>query len=199
MNRDILVVLFRLQFRIIAATNRDLKHEVTEGRFREDLYYRLNVFPIHVAPLRERHEDIPLLAQHFVNFSVKAMGSSKPRLTRAGIIQLQNYDWPGNIRELRNVIGRSVILARGRTVEFDLPGNQSESENVAKNRARQIGMSLEQDTGRAGNIGFLTETEMQQFERNNLAAVLDKANWKIKGRRRRRIVGRQTGHACFAN
>ena len=99
--------------RIIAATNRDLKSEAAAGRFREDLYYRLNVFPIQVAPLRERGEDIPLLAQHFINLSVKEMGCAKPRLTRAGIIQLQSYDWPGNIRELRNVIERAVIISRG--------------------------------------------------------------------------------------
>ena len=93
----------RADVRIVAATNRDLKQEAVAGRFREDLFYRLNVFPIQVAPLRERHEDIPLLAQHFINLSVKEMGCTKPRLTRAGIVQLQGYDWPGNIRELRNV------------------------------------------------------------------------------------------------
>ncbi len=175
----------RADVRIIAATNRDLKLEVAEGRFREDLYYRLNVFPVQVTPLRERREDIPLLAQHFVTFSVKAMGSAKPRLTRAGIIQLQNYDWPGNIRELRNVIERAVILARGRTLEFDLPAHQTGSGNASSNRAvSENGMRerFEQDGRHAENNGFLTETEMQQFERNNLAAALEKANWKIKGR-----------------
>ena len=89
----------RADVRIIAATNRDLKKEAAAGRFREDLYYRLNVFPVQVTPLRQRRDDIPLLAQHFIKFSVKEMGCAKPRLTRAGIIELQNYDWPGNIRE----------------------------------------------------------------------------------------------------
>jgi DNA-binding NtrC family response regulator len=99
--------------RIIAATNRDLKKEVTAGRFREDLYYRLNVLPLTVATLKERKEDIPLLAIHFVELLVKELGCPKPRLTRAGIETLQGYDWPGNIRELRNVIERAVIFAWG--------------------------------------------------------------------------------------
>jgi transcriptional regulator with GAF, ATPase, and Fis domain len=168
----------RADVRIIAATNRDLKREAAAGRFREDLYYRLNVFPIQVAPLRERREDIPLLAQYFVNFSVKAMGAAKPRLTRAGIIQLQGYEWPGNIRELRNVIERAVILARGRTLEFDLPANQNES---GTNRAPTAREPFEPDADQGEKTDFLTETQMRQYEHNNLAIALEKSDWKIKG------------------
>jgi transcriptional regulator with GAF, ATPase, and Fis domain len=161
----------RADVRIIAATNRDLKTEAAARRFREDLYYRLNVFPVQVAPLRERREDISLLAQHFINNSVKEMGSAKPRLTRAGCIQLQNYDWPGNVRELRNVIERAVILARGKTLEFDLPIRQNQSHSVSpKSRAESF---IE--------AGFFTEAEMLQKERDNLERVLEKANWKVKG------------------
>ena len=107
--------------RIIGATNRDLKKAVAAGRFREDLFYRLHVFPIHVTNLRERKDDIPLLAQHFVDLSVKELRCPKPRLTRAAVAGLQNYDWPGNVRELRNAIERAVILARGGPLHFDLP------------------------------------------------------------------------------
>jgi transcriptional regulator with GAF, ATPase, and Fis domain len=161
----------RADVRIVAATNRDLKTEAGTGRFREDLYYRLNVFPIQVAPLRSRREDVPLLSQHFINISVKEMGCARPRLTRAGIIQLQNYDWPGNIRELRNVIERAVILARGKTLEFDLPIHQTQTLAVSpKARAE-----------RSAEAGFFTEAEMLQKERDNLAQVLANANWKIKG------------------
>ena len=103
----------RADVRIVAATNQDLKMEVAAGRFREDLYYRLNVFPMELAPLRDRVEDIPLLAAHFVELSLRELGCPRPRLTQAGIEALQNYDWPGNIRELRNVIERAVIFARG--------------------------------------------------------------------------------------
>ena len=113
----------RADVRIVAATNRDLKKEVTAGRFREDLYYRLNVFPMKLAPLRERREDIPLLAAHFVELSLRELGCPRPRLTRAGIETLQGYDWPGNIRELRNVIERAVIFARWRRSGFRPAGD----------------------------------------------------------------------------
>jgi transcriptional regulator with GAF, ATPase, and Fis domain len=161
----------RADIRIIAATNRDLKKEAAGGRFREDLYYRLNVFPIQAVPLRERRDDIPLLAQHFINLSVKEMGCAKPRLTRAGAIQLQGYDWPGNVRELRNVIERAVILARGKTLEFDLPVSQAQSPHVATMTAAPA----------SAGEGIMTEAEMRQHERDNLARTLEQANWKIKG------------------
>ena len=159
----------RADVRIVAATNRDLKKEAAAGRFREDLYYRLGVFPIQVAPLRERREDIPLLAQHFVKLCVMEMCAAKPRLTRAGITQLQGYDWPGNIRELRNVIERAVILAHGGALQFDFPDDQMERGNPLT--------GVENDSVDS----FLTETEMRRYERDNLASVLEKTDWKIKG------------------
>lgn len=158
--------------RIVAATNRDLKKEVAAGRFREDLYYRLNVFPIQVAPLRERTEDIPALAQHFTQVSARELGCPKPRLTRAGMIQLQGYDWPGNIRELRNVIERAVIRARGGALAFDLP--LSPVPGAAR--------STKPSADASGQREFLTEAEMLLHERENLRAVLEKTGWKIKGK-----------------
>jgi transcriptional regulator with GAF, ATPase, and Fis domain len=161
--------------RIIAATNRDLKKEAAAGRFREDLYYRLNVFPIQVIPLRERMDDVPLLAKHFVELSVRELKCAKPRLTRAGVTTLQSYDWPGNVRELRNVIERAVILARGGTLDFELPIATSSTPPRPLTRAAMPGEG-------AAEPGFLTEAELQRRERDNLIAVLEKANWKIKGR-----------------
>jgi DNA-binding NtrC family response regulator len=155
--------------RIIAATNRDLKKEVAAGRFREDLFYRLYVFPLKVAALRERKEDIPLLASHFVELSAKELGCPKPRLTSAGIGTLLRYDWPGNIRELRNVILRAAIFAQGGTLEFDLP--------VTGTTVTSLG---QQDSDQA-EPEYLTESEMRRRERENLFAVLQKAGWKIKG------------------
>lgn len=156
--------------RIIASTNRDLKKAVAAGRFREDLYYRLHVFPIQVAPLRERKDDIPLLAKHFVELSVKELRCPKPRLTRAAIDRLQNYDWPGNVRELRNVVERAVILARGGPLTFDLPVTDSTPAP-----------SVERPAGDRADAGFLTEAELQRRERENLLAVLQRTGWKIKG------------------
>jgi transcriptional regulator with GAF, ATPase, and Fis domain len=157
--------------RIIGATNRDLKKAAASGRFREDLYYRLHVFPIQVAPLRERKNDIPLLAKHFVELSVKELRCRKPRLTRAAVARLQSYSWPGNIRELRNVIERGVILARGGPLQFDLPVTDSWSVPVTSKAHSADKVRPE----------FLTEAEMLRYERENLLAVLSKAGWKIKG------------------
>jgi transcriptional regulator with GAF, ATPase, and Fis domain len=157
--------------RIIAATNRDLKQDVTAGRFREDLYYRLSVFPIQVATLRERRQDIPLLAQHFVELSVKELRCPSPRLTRAGVAGLLDYDWPGNIRELRNVIERAVILARGGPLQFDWPTTAT----------TPLPSSSAPRTETPTAQGVLTEAEMRRRERENLLAALELAGWKIKG------------------
>jgi len=157
--------------RIIGATNRDLKKEVAAGRFREDLYYRLHVFPIHVTTLKERKEDIPLLAKHFVELSVKELRCLKPRLTRAAVAKLQNYDWPGNVRELRNVIERAVILARGGPLHFDLPVTDSAPTPTSSTTRPGV---------RDGHE-LLTEAEIQRRERENLLAVLETTGWKIKG------------------
>jgi transcriptional regulator with GAF, ATPase, and Fis domain len=159
--------------RIVAATNRDLKKEVAAGRFREDLYYRLNVFPLTVAALRERKEDIPLLATHFVELLVKELGCPKPRLTRAGIEVLQGYDWPGNIRELRNVIERAVIFAQGGALEFDLPETGSSVDLTS--------FEPESGGGDQAEPEYLTESELRRRERENLFVVLQKASWRIKG------------------
>ena len=141
------------------------------GRFREDLYYRLNVVPMRIAPLRERKEDILLLAMHFVELSVRELGCPKPRLTRAGIEILQGYNWPGNVRELRNVIERAAILAGGAALEFDLPviGSAPDLTSAA--------LSDRDETGR----GYVTDVEIRRRERQNLFAVLQKTGWKIKG------------------
>jgi len=159
--------------RIIAASNRDLKEEVAAGRFREDLYYRLSVFPMQVASLKEREDDIPLLAKHFVETSVKELGCPKPRLTRAGVLKLQSYDWPGNVRELRNVIERAVILARDGPLNFDLPVTAASSSSS---------LGLKPLPGNKTPPEFLTDIEMQHLERENLLVVLQKTGWKIKGR-----------------
>ena len=114
--------LIKVDVRVIAATNRDLAKAVAEGRFREDLYYRLNVFPITVPPLRERREDVPLLVWAFVEEFSKAMGKSVEAITKSSLLGLQQHQWPGNVRELRNTIERAMILASGPTLKIHLPG-----------------------------------------------------------------------------
>jgi transcriptional regulator with GAF, ATPase, and Fis domain len=161
----------RADVRIIAATNRDLKMEVKAGRFREDLYYRLNVFPVQAAPLRDRREDIPLLAKYFVGVLGRELKCPKPRLTEAGVAALQDYDWPGNIRELRNVVERAIIVARGKALEFDLPTMKvAPAFPPPRLEIRETAQPE-----------FLTEPEIQRRERENLCVVLNKTGWKIKG------------------
>jgi transcriptional regulator with GAF, ATPase, and Fis domain len=111
----------KVDVRVIAATNRDLARAVAEGRFREDLYYRLNVFPITAPPLRERREDVPLLVWAFVDEFSKAMGKSIEAVSKSSLLRLQQYPWPGNVRELRNIIERAMILASGSTLRIDPP------------------------------------------------------------------------------
>ena len=157
--------------RITAATNRDLKKDIGAGHFREDLYYRLNVFPLQVPPLRERKGDITLLATHFVELLVKELGCPKPRLTRAGIEALESYEWPGNIRELRNVIERAAIFARGGALEFDLPVTGASVDPTSFGPQYSDGLDPE----------YLTESEMRRREWENLLAILQKTGWRIKG------------------
>jgi transcriptional regulator with GAF, ATPase, and Fis domain len=164
----------RVDVRVIAATNRVLKKEVTAGRFREDLYYRLNVFPITVAPLRERREDIPLLAAHFLDHACQRLHLRRPRLTRDLVPELQQYDWPGNVRELENVIERAVIMARrhGR-LRFDLAG---EGPRAAAPAALP---PAGQEGSRAKMV--LSDAEVRQVERENIQAALRQCGGRIRG------------------
>jgi len=114
--------------RIIAATNRDLAAEVKAGHFREDLYYRLSVFPIELPPLRDRLEDILALAHHFLQQSARKLRAPAPRLTPANVRELQSNDWPGNVRELQNVIERAVIRSRNGGLEL----GHSRASNIAR-------------------------------------------------------------------
>jgi transcriptional regulator with GAF, ATPase, and Fis domain len=164
----------RVDVRVLAATNRVLKKEMAAGRFREDLYYRLNVVPITVAPLRERREDIPLLAIHFLDHAAQRLHLRRPRLTRDHVRELQQYDWPGNVRELQNVIERAVIMARrhGR-LRFDLAGEEPRAPApAAPPPSRQEGSLPE---------GVLPDTEVRQLESENILAALRQAGGRIRG------------------
>jgi DNA-binding NtrC family response regulator len=108
----------KVEVRVIAATNRDLRNLVAEGRFQEDLFYRLNVIPIELPPLRERREDIPLLVDHFVRKHVQRTGKRIERVEKGALAALETYDWPGNVRELENAIERAVVLASGSVIDM---------------------------------------------------------------------------------
>src|SRR6201999_1927728 len=110
----------KINVRLIAATNGDLRAEAEAGRFRQDLYYRLSVFPVELPPLRKRADDIPLLAEHFLALAARKLGRPKLRLTLAHVQQLQQYPWPGNVRELQHVIERAAITADGPRLAIEL-------------------------------------------------------------------------------
>lgn len=110
----------KVDIRVIAATNRNLEALVDEGRLRQDLYFRLKVFPIHIPPLRERRCDIPALTQHFILKKYREMGFEDfPALAKGAIEKLNSYDWPGNVRELENAVEKAIIVSRGRPIEFN--------------------------------------------------------------------------------
>ena len=161
----------KVDVRIIAATNRDLRVEVEEGRFRQDLYYRLSVFPIALPPLRERHEDIPLLAAHFARKSARQMGRPTPQITKATMDALAAYDWPGNIRELQNAVERAVIVTRSGPLQFELPKSPPRAASAAPAAPAPV---LSPPT-------LLTREELKRQERENVARALKQADGKVFG------------------
>lgn len=163
--------------RLIAATNRNLKTEVENQRFREDLYFRLNVFPVEAVPLRERLEDIPLLTQHFIHRISKKLNRPEPRLTKANIKQLQSYNWRGNIRELQNVIERAIITSQGNRLQFELPMNMS----VNKQASMFILQESDSTKGASPSLLPYTETERLARDRENIILALKMSNNKISG------------------
>src|SRR5688572_21863182 len=153
----------KINVRVLAATNKDLEEEVAAGRFRIDLYYRLNVFPLVLPPLRERREDVPLLANYFLKKYSAEVGRQLPALSTEAINMLLQYDWPGNIRELENTIQRNIVLANSTVIEsLEVP--------VSKRVPALAG---------GNKNGFKTIIEN---ERDHILAVLESCNWKISGK-----------------
>ena len=157
----------KVNVRLIAATNRDLRSEAEAGRFRQDLYYRLSVFPIEVPPLRKRKEDIPLLADHFLKISARKAGRPKPPLTLASAQRLQQYDWPGNVRELQHVIERAVITTIGGRLNVELP-TSAKVAPAAKAPAVQP-------------AAVQTDEQIRALEAGNIRAALVATCGKISG------------------
>ncbi|MGC2493716.1 sigma-54 interaction domain-containing protein [Candidatus Binatus sp.] len=167
--------LIKVDVRVIAATNRDLFRSASEGTFRQDLYYRLNVFPVQMPPLRERCEDIPPLVHYFVRrFSLK-IGRKITRIQRETMERLMNYSWPGNVRELENVIERAVILSTGIELEVG-PGVLPEIAAVASAQAFVPRPAPVEKGPEAPS-----PQSIDQVERNHILEVLMRTNWRIEG------------------
>jgi len=157
--------------RLIAATNKNLKTEVENRTFREDLFFRLNVFPVEAVPLRNRIEDIPLLTRHFISIICKKLNQPEPRLSKANIKQLQSYRWQGNIRELQNVIERAIITSTGNRLQFDLP-----TDNPGLTAKAQTSV-LDEDVAQLP----YSEDERSVRDRENILLALKLSNNKISG------------------
>jgi transcriptional regulator with GAF, ATPase, and Fis domain len=142
--------------RIIAATNRDIEHEVKDGKFRKDLFYRLNVFPIPIPPLREHPEDIPLIVWAFVREFQKRMGKEIEAISQKSMEALQSYSWPGNVRELRNVVEHAMILSRSKTLVVHVPKIISSEASAPRN--------------------------LGDMERRHIMAVLERVGWRVAGK-----------------
>lgn len=149
----------KVNVRIIAATNRDLLQEIEQGKFREDLYYRLNVFPIHVPALRERADDIPFLVDHFMKKFATKFGKKVNSVSKKGMNELMTYQWPGNIRELENVIERAVILSPSTKLELSNALPKSNSKNLRNNKF----------------------SSLEEYERAYILKVLKHCHWRISG------------------
>jgi transcriptional regulator with GAF, ATPase, and Fis domain len=163
----------KVDVRIIAATNKNLMEEIQSGRFREDLYYRLNVFPVEVTPLRDRKEDIPLLVTHFIEVFSRRLNRPVPRLTEANLMDMKAHDWPGNVRELQNIIERALILSPHGRLHFDLPRVNSE--------VPLPGQSLS-EAASSPATPILTEADIAALQKQNMLAALIRSDWKIYGK-----------------
>jgi transcriptional regulator with GAF, ATPase, and Fis domain len=157
--------------RVIAATNRDLEQAVADGRFREDLYYRLSVFPIDVPPLRERSDDVVQIASHFLDRTCKDFGHRPLTFSRQQAALLKRYDWPGNVRELKNVIERAVILSQGKVLRLDLA-----MANILEAEARP---PLPDQSGPTTPV--LSETQVRELEKHNMLNALRVSEWRVSG------------------
>jgi formate hydrogenlyase transcriptional activator len=169
----------RTDARLIAATNRDLEALVNEQKFRSDLYYRLNVFPVRVPALRERPDDIPLLVRHFVQQFSRRMNRSVDTIPSETMTTLVRYHWPGNIRELQNVIERAVILSSGSVLK--VPTDELRLRISAKGDGSVLRDSGTDAPPAGDNSKGRLRAALNDAERQEIVATLEKTNWKVAG------------------
>jgi formate hydrogenlyase transcriptional activator len=177
--------------RVLAATNRDLKLAVEHGSFREDLFYRLNVFPIRLPSLRERVDDVPLLVEYFINRYAEKAGKKFCDITSNTLAMLQEYHWPGNIRELQNVVERAVILCDGETFSIDETWLSREAPTVSGpvvplvsppvGRLYPLGSEEEGETPNHSNTDIIRRDNLRRLERDSILAALKRSNQKVSG------------------
>ncbi|MGC8766003.1 MAG: sigma-54-dependent transcriptional regulator [Brevinematia bacterium] len=167
----------KVDIRVIAATNKDLKKAVSEGKFREDLFYRLNIINIHIPPLRERREDIPLLCDYFLKFYNKKHGKNILGIKQEAILILENYKWPGNVRELQNLIENLVILCNRKWITEDILPKHLKSADVSSEQKE---------------IKFFVGTSLDEIEKNAILSTLNYTNWNKSKAAKILNIGRKT-------
>lgn len=154
----------KVDVRVVAATNRDLQHASNIGQFRQDLFFRLNVYPITIPPLRQRKEDIPILIRHFTEKIGRKIGRRLKQISKADILKLQNYDWPGNIRELENVLERAIISSEGDTIKLDDDQLKSSLSQHIKN-----------------DLATNSTATLSDSQKSHITKVLEECEWIING------------------
>lgn len=166
----------KVDVRIIAATNRNLEDELEKGKFRQDLFFRLNVFPITIPPLRERDKDIILIAEYFLNKASKNIGKTIKPLTDDMKDSLMKYDWPGNIRELQNVIERAVITSVDGSLNLD-------ALSTVQNLTGMYDRKFNSATSDSRDNKILTDEDIRNIEKGNILKALEQCNWRISGKK----------------
>ena len=160
----------KVDVRVIAATNQDLEEAVRQGRFRADLFYRLNVFPVRMPPLRERREDIALLASFFVQKFAERLGKRIQTIPQEAVETLERHFWPGNVRELKNVIERAAILTEGEKLWVH--------EELLLNKVPHVTPGAQKAAGTAGAV---RSVRLEEVEREHILRVLERTYWRIEG------------------
>jgi len=173
----------KVDVRVIAATNRDLVNAIRDGKFREDLYYRLNVFPISLPPLRERADDVPLLVQHLVRKFAAKVGMRIESVAKTTIERLARYSWPGNVRELENILERAVILSNGPTLEIDETVFASATEALHPTTEATKPQGGPSEAELAGATPSAPLESLESSTRTHILAALEKSHWVIDGPR----------------
>ncbi len=165
--------LISVDTRVIAATNKDLSEEIGEGNFRNDLYHRLNVIPIHIPPLRERRDDIPTLVRAFIDEVCTKNGLAKKNITEEGIMELKRRDWPGNIRELKNAVERIVILSPGTSMDTSLLGSPAGVASKMSEDFLNVGGTFQEFKERAEAAFIKRQLELHRWNISKTATALD--------------------------
>jgi transcriptional regulator with GAF, ATPase, and Fis domain len=182
----------KVNVRIISATNRDLQSEIERDNFREDLFYRLNVLPLHAPPLRERPEDIALLLDHFLSRQALKLSTPRKKFSEEALNFLLEYEWPGNIRELENFVKHIIVITPGEVIEREDLAHHFIKSPPCRAEQKQTSEEPDADPNRAGDLSFFDECSWEQLDRRYILYLLEKNKWNITRAAKQAGVNRST-------